>query len=97
MILSTIITHIYDINILYSIVISILTSTLYIYSGGFKAIIRTDKLQFVLMYTGFGIMVYQLISTYGGYNFLINNVPQENLQITENLSPSYIFSWFFIS
>jgi len=49
------------------------------------------------MYTGFGIIIYQLISTYGGYNFLINNIPQENLQITENLSLSYIFSWFFIS
>tara|TARA_B100000029_G_scaffold489186_1_gene546664 strand:- start:423 stop:1724 length:1302 start_codon:yes stop_codon:yes gene_type:complete len=97
MILSTIISHIYDIDILYSIFISITTSTIYIYSGGFKAIIRTDKLQFVLMYTGFGIMIYQLISSYGGYDFLINNVPQENLQITENLSLSYIFSWFFIS
>ena len=60
MILSTIISHIYDIDILYSIFISITTSTIYIYSGGFKAIIRTDKLQFVLMYTGFGIMIYQL-------------------------------------
>ena len=97
MILSTIISYVYDISIIYSISISILTSTLYIYTGGFKAIIRTDKLQFILMYIGFGIIVYKLFSTYGGYNFLLNNVPEANLKITENLSLSYIFSWFFIS
>jgi len=97
MILSTIISYVYDISIIYSISISILTSTLYIYTGGFKAIIRTDKLQFIFMYIGFGIIVYNLFSTYGGYNFLLNNVPEANLKITENLSLSYIFSWFFIS
>ena len=97
MILSTIISHIYQIEIIYSIILSIITSSIYIYTGGLKAVIRTDKIQFILMYLGFIIIVYKLYINYGGYNFLIQNIPDSNLAITENISLSYIISWFFIS
>ena len=97
MILATLLSHIFQIEFSYAIVIGILFSIFYIYSGGFKAVIRTDKIQFILMYSGFLILFLYLFFSYGGINFLITNVPSKNLTLTGNLPIGYILSWSIIS
>ena len=97
LILSSIITNIYNVDISVSILISILCSTIYIYNGGLKSIIRTDKIQFIFMYLGFAVMLFYLYNNFGGINFIIKNVPKGHFQLTDNLPISYILSWFFIS
>ena len=49
------------------------------------------------MFLGFFIILAYLNRNYGGIQFLINNVPKENLTITGNLPIGYILSWSFIS
>ena len=94
---ATIITHIYDIAYFTSVVLGVILSTLYIYIGGLKSVIRTDKLQFILMYFGFAIILYKLVTEYGGYEYLISNVPEGNLSFNIKNNLGLLFSWFFIS
>jgi len=97
MIFATIFNHIYNINYIYSIIIGLFFSVSYIILGGFKSIIRTDKIQFILMYTGFIIILIKLYSNYGGLSFLIDNVPSGHLELSNKLPLGYIISWIFIS
>ena len=97
MIFATIFNHIYDINYIYSIFIGLLFSISYIILGGFKSIIRTDKIQFILMYTGFIIILIKLYTDFGGISFLINHVPQGHLELSNKLPIGYLLSWLFIS
>ncbi len=97
MIFATIFNHIYNINYIYSILIGLFFSVSYIMLGGFKSIVRTDKIQFILMYTGFIIILIKLYTSFGGISFLINNTPDGHLQLTNKLPLGYLISWLFIS
>ena len=97
MILSTILIHIFSFDLHLSIILSILFSTFYLYFGGFKSIIRTDKIQFILMYVGFIIILIKLYTDFGGISFLINNAPQGHLELSNKLPLGYLISWLFIS
>lgn len=41
------------INLLNSVLLGTFFSVIYVYKGGFRSVVQTDKLQFVLMFTGF--------------------------------------------
>jgi len=97
MIFATIFNHVYDINYIYSILIGLFFSVSYIMLGGFKSIIKTDKIQFILMYVGFIIILIKLYSDFGGISFLINNSPKGHLELSNKLPLGYIISWLFIS
>ena len=97
MIFATIFNHIYDINYIYSILIGLFFSVSYIMVGGFKSIVRTDKIQFILMYAGFIIILIKLYIHFGGISFLINNTPEGHLEFTNKLPIGYLISWLFIS
>ena len=97
MILSTLLMHILDINLNTALIFGIVFSITYIYSGGFKSIINTDIIQFIFMYLGFFSMLVYLIYNFGGFEYLIKNVPDKNLTITGNLPIGFILSWSLIS
>ena len=97
MIFATIFNHVYDINYIYSIFIGLFFSVSYIMLGGFKSIIRTDKIQFIFMYVGFIILLIKLYTDFGGISFLINNAPQGHLELSNKLPIGYLISWLFIS
>lgn len=96
-IFSTIISHVYNISYFNSVIIGVIASNLYLYVGGFKSVIRTDKIQFILMYLGFGILIYNLYTQYGGYEFIISNIPQKNLSLNIKENMGILITWFFIS
>ncbi|MEL6823156.1 MAG: hypothetical protein AAFP70_15460, partial [Calditrichota bacterium] len=54
-------------------------SMLYVLSGGFRAVVRTDMLQFVLMFGGFAVLLISLIFEFGGVSFLIGSLPELHL------------------
>ena len=68
MILSVLITHIFEINSTLSILFGIFFSIFYIYFGGMKSIIRTDIIQFIFMYLGFFVLLFFLIFKFGDMN-----------------------------
>ncbi len=75
----------------------VLFSTIYIYSGGLRSVVRTDIAQFAVMYGGFAVMVVALISQYGGLSFLHAHVPQELFTPTGGQSFWAVFVWYLIA
>ena len=96
-IFSVIFQHVYEISYFYSILIGLFFSIAYLFFGGFRSIIRTDKIQFILMYIGFIVIIINLYNKYGGINYLLTNLPENHLNITSNLPIGYILSWMLIS
>ena len=72
-------------------------SLAYAFYGGFSAVVRTDKLQFVLMFIGFFTILFSCYFEYGGISFLITNTPDFAFSIPGNLSWTFIFVWGLIS
>ncbi|MFZ1730366.1 MAG: sodium:solute symporter family protein [Bacteroidota bacterium] len=77
--------------------IGALTSMFYVYAGGFRAVVRTDLLQFVLMFSGFFLLLLFLIPKFGLLPFLSDNLPPLHLTLTGGNSWQYILVWFFIA
>ena len=80
-----------------AIIIGISISVLYSIRGGFSSIVRTDKLQFILMFLGFSLILWNLKQNYGGIDFLHKNAPIKIFQIPGNFSWTTIFVWGFIA
>jgi len=74
-----------------------LFSIIYIFSGGLRGDVLTDRAQFIMMFVGFGVLLTVLISEVGGLGFLKANLPQTHFT-WRGLNPaSYIFVWYFIA
>lgn len=80
-----------------AVLIGLCFSTLYVFFGGFKSVVKTDMFQFILMFSGFAILVVTLFFKFGGLGFLQSNLPKAHLQFSGGQSLQYIFVWFFIA
>ena len=96
-IFSTIISQFWNISESSAILIGITISVLYAIRGGFSAVVRTDKFQFLLMFFGFALILGNLINQYGGYSYIQNNTPPHLLEIPGNFDWKSIFVWGFIA
>lgn len=74
--------------------IAIVTSISYLFSGGFRASIRTDILQFVVMFLGFIVIIPYAIGTYGGLDFLSNSLPATHKAPFGSFSLWYVLVWY---
>ena len=74
-----------------------LFSVLYITIGGFGAVLRTDFLQVILMFSGFAILLIFAAVKFGGITTLWQSVPDSFRDITGGQSWQYILVWFFIA
>jgi SSS family solute:Na+ symporter len=79
------------------ILLGSLLSVVYVYLGGFNAVVRTDLLQFALMFLGFAVLLIILVSRYGGWSFIVANVPETHLTWHGGRPGLYIASWYFIA
>ncbi|MBM4172044.1 MAG: sodium:solute symporter family protein [Ignavibacteria bacterium] len=88
---------IFNIDLLPSIIIATIFSSLYLLKGGYKADLFTDVFQFFVMFVGFiMIFVFSLIQ-FDGYSFLVNNLPENHLKLFGGASPFFILIWFLIA
>jgi solute:Na+ symporter, SSS family len=74
-----------------------LFSVLYITIGGFGAVIRTDILQIILMFSGFIILLIFAVAEFGGFGTLTGSLTEVHLDITGGNTFQYILVWFFIA
>jgi SSS family solute:Na+ symporter len=72
-------------------------SMIYAFRGGLAAIVRTEILQFLLMFSGFAVMLAFAVREFGGWEFLQTSLPQTHLTWRGENSPQYIFVWYFIA
>ncbi|MBN1449112.1 MAG: sodium:solute symporter family protein [Bacteroidetes bacterium] len=80
-----------------SLLIGTAVSVIYVYAGGFRSVVRTDLLQFLLMFGGFFVLLSFLILDYGLLPFLTDHLPDDHLTVTGGNSWQYILVWFFIA
>lgn len=79
------------------IILGAFFSMIYVLTGGFRAVMRTDKLQFLLMFGGFALLFVVLVSRFGGISFLKESLPASHLTWNGGNSALYILTWFFIA
>lgn len=75
----------------------VLFSVVYLFQGGFGSVVRTDIFQFTLMFAGFGVLLFVLVSRYGFGDFLTTNLPAGHLTWNGGNSRWYIMSWYVIA
>ena len=79
------------------ILLGALFSMGYVWVGGFRSVVRTDKLQFALMFGGFIVLLMYLYRRYGGIHYLRSHLPPEHLSLTGGHDWQYLLVWFFIA
>jgi SSS family solute:Na+ symporter len=82
---------------LWALIVATIFSLIYIWKGGFGAIVRTDILQFILMFGGFILLIIFAWIKIGSPIEIIKQLPAEHLSPTGGNSVQYIFVWFFIA
>ena len=96
-ILATLFDFVWGIPVFWALVLGASLSLVYAVTGGFSAVVRTDKLQFVFMFLGFSMLLFSAWSKYGGISFLIANTPEFAFSIPGHFSWTFIFVWGFIA
>lgn len=81
----------------FGVVLGALLSVVYLFVGGFRSAIRADILQFICMFGGFALILPFAISQFGGWSFIVANVPATHLTWHGGNSVWFILSWYFIA
>lgn len=84
-------------SLTWSVVFATVVSIAYLYTGGLHSDIRTNALEFIMMYIGFGVILPFCFVHYGGFSFIKSHVPPGHLTLTGGNSWQYIIAWFFIA
>ncbi len=82
---------------LWALIVATIFSLIYIWKGGFGAIVRTDIMQFILMFGGFILLLIFAWIKIGSPIEIVKQLPSEHLSPTGGNSIQYIFVWFFIA
>ena len=81
----------------FCIVLGVAVAISYLFMGGFKSDIRTNSLNFILMYFGFFTLLFFSILKYGYPLQIINKLPSNHLSMTGGMSWQIIAVWFIIA
>ncbi|MEE8340947.1 MAG: hypothetical protein V3R52_02490, partial [Candidatus Neomarinimicrobiota bacterium] len=89
--------HTIGIPFLWALIIATIFSLIYIWKGGFGAIVRTDIFQFILMFGGFILLIIFAWIKIGSPIEIFKQLPSEHLTPTGGKSIQYVIVWFFIA
>jgi len=79
------------------VVCGALLSVVYVYIGGFRSVVRTDVLQFILMFGGFALILPFCLGKFGGAAFLSGALPSGHFTWHGGNSTQYILVWYVIA
>ena len=86
-----------NISFFWSLIIGAIFSVIYVYKGGFRSVVKTDILQFFLMFISFIILFIYLITSDISLFELPNHLDAEHLSPMGGLSWQNIVVWFSIA
>ncbi len=95
--LGTLLTHITGLPLLPVLLIGTAFSLAYVFRGGLSSVVFTDKIQFVLMFLGFVILLPTAAVKLGGFHWLRANLPPEHLSWNGGLPWQSVAVWYFIA
>ncbi len=87
----------FSLNLGTAIMISVFFSTIYIWNGGLGAVIKTDMVQFTLMFMGFIFLFLFSWENFGSPITLYNSLGENYKDPLGGNSVQYFFVWFFIA
>jgi len=79
------------------VVVGTFFSIIYCFRGGLPAVVRTEVLQFILMYAGFVLILVFAFRQHGGWEFLQQHLPASHLTWHGGNRPQYLLVWYFIA
>ena len=94
---ASLISLIFNINIIPSLLISLVLSLIYLLKGGFRSNVYVDVFQFFVMFLGFMLIVIFSGIQFGTFDFLSSSLPPNHLEITGGMSPTFLIVWFLIA
>lgn len=83
-------------NLVIAIILGTAFSLIYILNGGLTSVIKTDKLQFILMFLGFLVILIVLWTSFMNPIQLWKSLPESHTSWSGGQSFGYILVWFFI-
>jgi SSS family solute:Na+ symporter len=86
-----------DLSLEGSMIIGGLFSLIYVYKGGFRNIVRSDKLQFIFMFAGFVLLFITLNTAFFPFWQLPGSLPASHLEPTGGNSWGFILAWYIIA
>jgi solute:Na+ symporter, SSS family len=87
----------FNLSLIFSLIIGTSLSIVYVFFGGFRSVINTDKFQFVLIYGSFILLFFFLINYQGDFEFLQSNVSPTHLSWLGANSIQVTIVWFFLA
>ena len=81
----------------FGVVLGTLFSVMYLFRGGLRSIVITERVQFVLMFGGFAVILPYLFAHHGGWAFLRASLPATHWQWNGGLPPQSVFVWYAIA
>jgi len=91
------ITTLFGGNLLINTSIGVLIVILYSFTGGLRAVVFSDVIQFGVMCSAVFIILVASIIKYGGPSFLIDSLPASHFDISGGESTMTLFVWGFIA
>jgi SSS family solute:Na+ symporter len=85
------------ISVSVGVVVGTVISVTYVYLGGFRSVIRTDKFQFAIMYGGFVLLFVYLWSHAGSPASMWARLPESHTNVLGGQPFGAIFVWYFIA
>ncbi|MDP6419007.1 MAG: sodium:solute symporter family protein [Candidatus Krumholzibacteria bacterium] len=95
--LGTLLVHLTGLPLAPAIVVGTIFSLAYVFRGGLRAVVMTDKIQFTLMFLGFAILLPMAVSRFGGLSWLRDNLPAEHLSWNGGQPFQAIAVWYLIA
>ncbi|MEN6545138.1 MAG: sodium:solute symporter family protein [Armatimonadia bacterium] len=95
--LGTLLQLIFGWPLLPGLLFGVIISTIYVYFGGFRADVRVNIVQFILMFVGFAVILPFCFSKIGGLQALRAALPATHLTWNGGNSAQYVIAWFFIA
>jgi SSS family solute:Na+ symporter len=80
-----------------AMLVGVVLSTVYVYTGGFRSDVRVNIVQFVLMFACFALILPYCYHSLGGLDFIRTHVPGQHLTWHGGNKPQYIAAWFFLA
>ncbi len=91
------VSFLFNITILSATLFSTAISFTYVHFGGFRAVVRTDLIQCVIMYAAFSILVFTCAKNFAGFQEMKMGLPSLHLSWHGGNSLQYIAVWFFVA
>ncbi len=88
---------IFNISFVFSLILGTALSTVYVFFGGFRSVVKTDKFQFVLIYGSFFVLLIFLFFEFGDWVYLEKNLGENHFLWHGGNSIQFMIVWFFFA